>query len=225
MNTNFKENKLKITYEVPLEDINKKLKDDILSTIKDYRSFWSIFKRIFMSVFISIATGVLFGGLLSGAGAFAATIVSAVSDEKIPLQHFLLLSNICAILLAVIVFGVFIYEFITESISIKKLVQIFDEMDYEAFFEEYNKNKTNFFMYVNLTENYNTFKSIMDCIDSLVKVDVHDSSLWMTLSAENGDIETMLIDIDKIVQNINIKEPEIRVGYDYKITYLEPYIS
>ena len=224
MSSDFKENKLKITYEVPLEDINKKLKDDILFTIKSYRTLWNKIKRIFISIFFSVATGVLFGGLFSGTGAFAETIVSAVSDEKIPLKHFLLLSNICAILLAVIVFGVFIYVFITESIFIKKLVQIFDEMDYEAFFEEYNKNKINFFMYDDLTENYDEYKSIMACIDSMVKVKVYDSSLWITSTNENGDIEKTLVNVDKIVQNINIKEPEIRVGYDYKITYLEPYI-
>ena len=78
-------------------------------------------------------------------------------------------------------------------------------------------------MYNDLTENYDKYKSIITCIDSMVKVNVYDSLLWITSTNKNGDIEKTLVNVDKIVQNINIKEPEIRVGYDYKITYLEPY--
>ena len=130
--------------------------------------------------------------------------------------------------LSIVVFlVVYIYTIISEIILIKKLVHISNTASYEEFFEEYDKEQKRFLIwdYNNLIESYKEFALIIEHMDSLVKIEVCDSSLWMTLSAENGDIETMLIDIDKIVQNINIKEPEIRVGYDYKITYLEPYIS
>ena len=221
MNTNFKENKLKITYEVPLEDINKKLKDDIISTLKGYWTLWNIFKNLFVAIMV----GLLLGAALNVAIVIASTVVSACSGSEPLSENCSSLLLLISTALSIVVFLVaYIYTIISEVILIKKLVHISNTASHEEFFEEYAKEQYHFLMfdYDDLIH-YKEFKSIIKHIDSLVKIEACKSSLWITSTAENGDIETTFVDIDKIIQNINVKEPEIRIGYGYKITYLEPY--
>lgn len=194
-----------ITYEIPAEDINKTLKDDIIYSLTHQFNHLDVIVP-FIGVIIS---GIFVGTLL--VVLFVRIVESAILAVK--------LGTIISLTFALVIYAI-------NKINTKQLLSLANTVNYDEFFKEYEyKLKNSLFVAYDkyLIQSCENYKVINNKFPSIIDLEIYtDTILRMRYKLENGDVRTVKFDIVEVIENLNITEPELRVDYGYKLTLAVP---
>ena len=211
---------MKITYVHPKEEIDKKLKEDILKSTKGYADKIDIFGAIMFHILISMALSISIMSLIY------LIVKQIMSDVQVRTYGRCMVITIIASL--VISIFILLSKHIISKKHINKLHELAKTLNYDEFFNAYDNMNDKFYLYTSpLIYKPAKRRMFLESKDMITNAFETDTKLALYISfmttAENGDIETYHIMMDNRIINKYITEPEIRVDYDYELTLAVPY--
>lgn len=210
---------MKITYVHPKEEIDKKLKEDILKSTKGYVDKIDIFGAIMFHILMCMALSI-------GISLIYLIVKQIMNDGQLEIYGECMMITIIASL--VISIFIFLRKHIISKKHINKLHELAKTLNYDEFFNAYDNMNDKFYLYTSpliyKPAKRRMFLESKDIITNAFETDTKQALYisFMT-TAENGDIEKYHIMMDNRIINKYITEPEIRVDYDYELTLAVPY--
>lgn len=204
-----------VTYKAPAEDINKKLKDDIIYSLTHQFNQLDV-----LGPFIAvILAGMLVGTLLVALFVWLAESIVGSQAEFISIGLAAKLGTILSL-----IFALFIYAMLKRNT--KQILLLANTVNYDEFFREYEyKTRNSILISYNtyLLDACSNYRVLNDMFPSIIDLEIYtDTILRMRYKLENGDVRTVKFDIIEVIENLNITEPELRVDYGYKLTLAVP---
>lgn len=214
---------MKITYVHPKEEIDKKLKEDIIKSTKGYADKVDIFGDIMIHIFISMAISTCIMSLIF--------IIQELIKSNLDTKHVMTYGR-CMLITIVTSLAISIFILLRKHIISKKYINQLHELaktlNYDEFFNVYDNINSKFYLYksalIYKPAKRRMFIESKNIITNAFKTDTkQDLYISFMTTSENGDVEKYHIMMDNHVVNKNITEPEIRVDYDYELVLVVPY--
>lgn len=204
-----------ITYEIPAEDINKKLKDDIIYSLTHQFNYLDVLGPFVGLTLLGILVGTLFVALFI----WMAESIIGNQAEFIPIELAAKLGTILSLIFALVMYAMY-------KRNARQILLLIDTADYDEFFEEYEYKVRNTILLnsdIRLLDACLNYRVINNMFPSIIDLEIYtDTILRIRYKLENGDVRTVKFDVVEVVENLNITEPELRIDYGYKLTLAIP---
>lgn len=206
---------MNIQYEIPIEKMDRILKDKIIKSTYKYISPVIIVLYVIIIMIMIFAISLVMGLIVNPTNSIESIKATIIIDAILSLMFIFIL--------------VHLYKY--EMDSMKQIRIDGYNIDYNMYFNSYYEARNNTVIYKyqikDLTKPRRNYYERINIIKNSFKIDIipNAKDLLCMSKNEKGDISKTTINVDDVCENQYVFEPEIRVTENYEILLLLPHTS